>query len=1523
VTEPLLEDPVVTVDTGNRWAELQLDASGTERSARRWAYSYVATGREAQGPRELRADLLDLSRTAAPAQAAGVLTLDFDGPVVESVSLSVEPPWAAGVDVTVLLRVNEPLDGPPVVVMAASAPDPGPPVAAWTLVDMPTPTSYRLRHRVQDLDGEGTRRLWVSCRDVAGNDSGWTDVGTVTVDLSPPSVAEDPPVAVIPPVVAVGRTLTVEVHVEEDVRPGAVLRGVSAGGAALAFDLLPNQSTARQLVYFHVPVPGEDGTYDLLLAGLRDVAGNLAPETPVGRATVDGTPPLLATTVSSTSWPGSPTRVGSGGTLVLDVTTEPDAVVAASLPGLHAPGCVPVPDSPPLTHRCTWSPQPGEPTDGAETLTSVVVTATDAVGNTASASANVVVDLKPPEVGTALVRYEPSATNPLRQVWAARRCTRVSLTLIPDEVVDPSSARAWVDLPGGDDVELSRQVTAGTGLGLDFAWTWPTTGGETAGCDDTQPEQPLPNGTFPVVVTLTDVVGNVANRRAVDGTHVVLRDTGTPRDSSLTLRVVQEGVLFVRSPWGNPAPETLTGQDGASFTLPAGTYQELAPGDALSPQDTLGDVFGLEAGRPLLQVRAYARPETFRPGEFHPEDQTLLGTLAPRDGWCTASCAWPRRQARLSNVDARGVVLTGVDEAGNESRPVAVLRSQWVATSRTGASLANPHTLDATVRADDLLRSANLQRAARETSDDGVHQRVTVRGALAWQTMPTGASDVPPSADHAATYDVARQRLVLAGGNLGRDTWEWDGRNWEAKSAVASPQPVKSAMAYDTWRGRTWLFDDVDRTPNASRVWEWDGAAWWERTPVGTARPPSRSAAVTGHDPTTGTTYLLGGTDLLASPVAIFFGDLWAWDGNGWTAIHQPPGPAPGPRAYAAGGWDVARGVLVVHGGMRINMGTLSLDYLDDTWEWDGTRWWLRDTTPRPSPRSGAASAYDVARGVLVVAGGCRRYGFDGPNFTQPRCDDLVSDVWEWDGAAWQRPWAGDGSETWGPRARSSGVMVYDRARRSPVLVGGMKNLLSDLYNDAWAWEGRTWDGAAWTGPGWVSLPSAVLQPPPRTKPGTAWDPVRRRLVLFGGNIPGQDLSDLWEWDGRVWTQPVAPVTRPGNRRRLSATYAPDVDAVVFYGGVHDNTDLDEMWEWRGPRRVAGTLVQGRWTQRTPTPRPSARNWEGLAYDRARARLVLFGGLQGNTTPLDDTWEARWDAGASQWVWEERHPATRPSARNSPAMGYDAPSSRVVMYGGGMSPDNPVGDDLWTWDGTNWTEVHPPPGNAVPIPTLASDLVCTASRSTCFHFGGLTSAGLTSAALWEVHVPTGAWREHTGSPRSPRGRLGMSLVFDDVSSTLFMHGGYSPDPNPDTWSVDVSEDQRPAVQFTVEGQGAGFGSADVVGLVVRARAAGWVPDQAAVQRDGVVLLGFGASASGSPWVVLAQDGAGPGPSPLPWVTWTAANRAEALRLVRAAGMGMAFQVRPLAGSDPRGREPEVLLDHVEVRVTYNLPATDG
>jgi hypothetical protein len=89
----------------------------------------------------------------------------------------------------------------------------------------------------------------------------------------------------------------------------------------------------------------------------------------------------------------------------------------------------------------------------------------------------------------------------------------------------------------------------------------------------------------------------------------------------------------------------------------------------------------------------------------------------------------------------------------------------------------------------------------------------------------------------------------------------------------------------------------------------------------------------------------------------------------------------------------------------------------------------------------------------------------------------------------------------------------------------------------------------------------------------------------------------------------------------------------------------------------------------------------GLSYDGVHAQVVLFGGeisaLQ--FQPIGDTWV--WD-GAN---WTQKFPVSSPSPRSRHSMAYDASRSQVVLFGG-MDQQSTNYQDTWVWDGSNWTQ---------------------------------------------------------------------------------------------------------------------------------------------------------------------------------------------------------------------------------------------
>jgi hypothetical protein len=108
---------------------------------------------------------------------------------------------------------------------------------------------------------------------------------------------------------------------------------------------------------------------------------------------------------------------------------------------------------------------------------------------------------------------------------------------------------------------------------------------------------------------------------------------------------------------------------------------------------------------------------------------------------------------------------------------------------------------------------------------------------------------------------------------------------------------------------------------------------------------------------------------------------------------------------------------------------------------------------------------------------------------------------------------------------------------------------------------------------------------------------------------------------------------------------------------------------------------------------PCERSRAGLAYDRRRKQVVLFGGVSAPTvtnepTFLDDTWVFEHES------WR-RVAAVGLRRRYAHGTAYDERAGVVLLYGGAAAHQNAPLSDMWKWDGSRWTEIRldgPTPG---------------------------------------------------------------------------------------------------------------------------------------------------------------------------------------------------------------------------------------
>lgn len=294
-----------------------------------------------------------------------------------------------------------------------------------------------------------------------------------------------------------------------------------------------------------------------------------------------------------------------------------------------------------------------------------------------------------------------------------------------------------------------------------------------------------------------------------------------------------------------------------------------------------------------------------------------------------------------------------------------------------------------------------------------------------------------------------------------------------------------------------------------------------------------------------------------------------------------------------------------------------------------------------PSARTDTSMAVDFNTNVVLFGG------------YSDSADQFLSDTWTWDGATWteQHP-------TTSPSPRCCFDLTYDAARGQVVLFGGTDNF--NIFNDTWTWDGNDW-----------TLQHPVRSPPTAVGYGMAYDAATRTTLMFLG--AGLVLQPIWSWDGVNWTE-LHPATVPGWREWMGSAYDGVRRKIVMYGGENCAeicSFLRDTWTWDG----------NNWTRQNPARNPGPRSRMGMAYDAARQRVLLFGGVFNGMGYAGDTWQ--WDGHA----WTEVAPNASPSAREEPAMAWDRTRRQIVLFGGNDQFGGSYRDfgDTWVWDGFNWT----------------------------------------------------------------------------------------------------------------------------------------------------------------------------------------------------------------------------------------------
>ena len=237
------------------------------------------------------------------------------------------------------------------------------------------------------------------------------------------------------------------------------------------------------------------------------------------------------------------------------------------------------------------------------------------------------------------------------------------------------------------------------------------------------------------------------------------------------------------------------------------------------------------------------------------------------------------------------------------------------------------------------------------------------------------------------------------------------------------------------------------------------------------------------------------------------------------------------------------------------------------------------------------------------------------------------------------------------------------------------------------------------------------------------------------------------------WRQPEGRIRLTGRTGAAMAYDAARTRAVLF-GGLDGSGRHDETWEWDGSS----------WLERDVATRPPVRSHHAMAWDATRMRTVMFGGqtidASGAVVFLGDLWE--YD-GTS---WSQRSFGAGPSLRSGAAMAFDLGRSRAVLFGGYSNINVVAADPHWEWDGAQWTQ-----GPAGPTPRAHSAMAFDAARNRTVLFGGIGQCVAftcpTGADTWEFDGTSWQSRPIFG----PASRHSAAMAFDAQRNRIVLMGG--------------------------------------------------------------------------------------------------------------------------------------------------------